>query len=170
MVQKGGGGVVERALRDAVTAAITFTPSKALDTVIETLANGRVLIFGESGASSATHPRRTDIWREPGLLVKVHKNPLQTEGMFAAASRFNLLEVYSFNRLVGELGIKTDPTTSQFNPIYVFQDGDEEIGKGYGQQMDLRIASGLLGVYVGGPSDYVSPSIIAWIRDKAGLS
>ena len=172
MLDKGRkNDIVERALRDAIAHAIVSTPSKELNTVIESLADGRVFIFGESEVPGASHSRRTDIWRELDLLVRVHKNPLQGEGMFAAVARFNLLEVYSIDQLmlVGQLEIKIDPSTSQFNPIYIFWDGEEQIGKGYGQYMDLRIASDLLGVYVGGPGDYVSPSVIGWIRDKAGL-
>jgi len=157
-----GKSVVDQALQDTLAMTIVAKTSRGVSDILETLADGRVVVYGDrSHASRAT---RTEI-RILGALVVVHKNTNVAEGMFAAAACFSELEV-----VVGEqthaLRIIPDPRTSGFNPIYLFFEGNKKIGTGYGQQMDLRLASELLEEYVGGVSDRVPPEVVEWIRGK----
>lgn len=129
--------------------------------LVQELADGRVRVFGDR-SSRAT---RTEINLGRKCRVVVHKNTLQAEGIFAAAARFSEVGVVKGRRTF-TLRIEVDPTTSQFNPIYLFLDGRQKVGEGYGQGMDLRVATDLLGFYIGGSDSGTSHTVIEWIRNK----
>jgi hypothetical protein len=87
-----------------------------------------------------------------------------TKGYFQLAARFQKIEL-----VIGEtthtLTVTIDPKTSAFNPLYYFFDGETQIGGGYGQSLDLRIASELLGENLGGLSDQAY-GVTDWIKSK----
>ena len=154
--------IVDQAAKAAIVNAIVAKTSQEVDTPLIVLVDGLVTVFGAEGSRVT----RTEVRLGSRVLVVIHKDTnLQAKGVFAAAARFNLLEVKEGER-VHTLQIKVDSSTSPYNPIYLFLDGNQIVGQGYGQSMDLRIATDLLGVFVGGPSDHVSQGVINWIRDN----
>lgn len=164
--QNQTGGVIDRAASELIAHAIASKSSREVDTLLEELADGRVKVFGEvfGEPPGGSRARRTEIQID-GALVVIHKNTLQAGGAFAAAARFSEVEVVRGAR-TSALQIKVDTSTSPTNPVYVFLDGINIVGRGYGQRMDLRIATDLLDVFVGGLHDHVSLSVINWIRDQ----
>lgn len=118
--------------------------------------------------------RRSEIAISPSAKVVVHKNTGNARGTYAQAGRFNNLEVCITGpeeAITHTLRIQVDPQTSGFNPVYLFMDGDERIGVGWGQRIDRKLA-GMLGIQgdedddfrVNG--DHFEPAVVEWIRAK----
>ena len=155
--------ILKDALDRAVVGNIVAKRSDQLTDVSNVLADGAVIIYSEQGSKA----KRTEITTKSGALIVIHKDTGVASGMYALAARFSRIEVFSpeTRTLVGELTVKVDPQTSPTNPIYIFSDGDNKVGEGYGQNLDLRIASQLLRQDVGGAMDSAG-EVVAWINQK----
>ncbi|MEA2020646.1 MAG: hypothetical protein U9M98_02915 [Patescibacteria group bacterium] len=154
------GTAVDKARKDLEALNAIAPTSRQVEEVLETFADGLVKVYGDPG-SRAT---RTEIVLDDALVV-FHANTGVGEGMFASKAYPSEIEVI-VNEHTYSLRIVPDPQTSAFNPIYIFFDGDEKIGLGHGQRMDLQLASGLLETHIGGASDRVPTEVFAWIRRK----
>lgn len=155
--------LISLAKQAGAVRAIVNKRSHELTEVIQTLADGAVCRFGEP-FNQAT---RTEINFVPLGKVVIHKNPGHGIGIYAQAGRFDLIEVFSGEICVAQVQIRLDPDYREINPVYEFFDGENRIATaGYGQSMDLALASDLLGVSVGGDGDHIPHEMVVWIREK----
>jgi hypothetical protein len=154
---------VQKALELVSAAATAKSGSGEVQEVLRQSDDGLVVRYGESGAGSSAATRTEESLGANKVII--HKNTGLASGMYAAASRFNEVEVIKNGKRVGILRISVDDTSSPTNPIYLFFDGDSQIGVGYGQSMDYAIASSL-GAKIPHPSDQVQQQVIEWIKGK----
>ncbi len=164
-------GIVQRAAQDALAQAIVAPTSHEVSDLIGEAAGGKVKIFGELrqvGDRSfipSVSAQRTDIEVGNGL-VSVHRGLNNAEGIFASARRLSQIEVKKGTD-THSLTVKVDPTTSPTNPLYRFLDGEEYLGSGYGQRIDLALASQLLEEQIPeGRYDHVPIEVVQWVKGK----
>lgn len=163
-------GIVQRATSDLLAEAIVAPTSHEVSDLIGEFAGGRVKVFGEirRGVGQPHIPlvsaQRTDI-QAGSELVSVHKGLNNAAGVFAAARRFSQIEVITGTEK-HSLTVKVNPTTSPYNPAYIFLDGEDVLGLGYGQRIDLILASELLAERIDGGDGYVPDKVVEWIKGK----
>lgn len=163
--------IVERNLRDMRAEAIAAKNSSEVSDILEILADGRVRIIGDIGHEDQVRStaQRTEIDMGPKTQVDFHKNPLnQGNDMFAIAVRASKIEVKAGERSAS-LDIAIDNRgTSQHNPYYVFRDqGTQLAGLGYGQHMDITLATALTGISLEkANSSKIPASVIDWVKEK----
>ncbi len=149
----------------ALQGALQEPRSDALRDVVEThplkSPHGVMIVYGDR-----SHRVLRAEMEHVGGRVNMHKNVGQATGLFANTPRWNELTVTPRESSArARLTIRIMPDTSPHNPVYQFWQGQEEIGRGSGERMDIGLARQLFGMSIGYADDgMVSPDIIAWIN------
>lgn len=158
-------GEVQKALYDKRAVQAIVKDSDQVSGVLQTYLDGKVVVYGES-ASRAT---RTEIILGPKDKVVIHMNTGVGRGIYSLAPHYSKLDVIHGEQ-VSSLTIKKDPHSADSNPIYLFIEGsgpeEKELGWGWGQSMNLRLASTLTGKWIRGDGDRFPDEVLAWIKEK----
>ncbi len=131
---------------------------------LESFANSSGRVIGTH--SNPNGPRRSEITTPTGTTLVLHYNTGGGRGIYAAAARPNLLAVRLPDDRICTLVIEEDPNTAESNPIYLFKDGVYVVGRGYGQRMDLVLASAFLSNFHGIGGNFIEPAVLNWIRHR----
>lgn len=165
--------IVQRAIKQAQVESIVNKRSRQVTEVVEEYAGGAVKVFGETfhpeehkRYGDVSRAQRTEIAVE-GATVKVHNDYGTMGGIFGTCPHFGAVEVTAGDK-TRILKVAADSQTSPYNPVYEFTDAGtgEKVGVGYGQSINLRLASYLTGdKHIPGGTDYVDWSVVKWIKD-----
>jgi len=162
-------GAVQKALEDEGAIQAIAKNSDQVGEVLGTYLDGRVVVYGESPGLTSSRARRTEIIVGPKDKVVIHKNTGVGRGIYSLAPHYSRLDVIHGEQ-VSSLTIKEDPLSADSNPIYLFIEGsgpeEKKFGWGWGQSMDLRLASVLTGEWIGGGNASFSDEVLTWIKEK----